>query len=236
MFTYNPTIADVTGIAGGLDMNETDIQVQMYTDESNPLFAVSISVPKSAFTDGISLRAAFPTYLAAFCTANSVAYPATVRWLCDVQADWGASSGPAQIANKPALAAVATSGQYSDLTGVPVAPQSFQTIISQSGTSAPANLITPINTYAGSPTFTWARTGTGVYTLTASSAVFDTSGKTGAFIQNLANPVNNLVGVVTSSTVVTFTSSSLGIASLLFGATAADSLVSKIMVYVQTYS
>ena len=37
----------------------------------------------------------------------------------NVNADWNAVSGDAQILNKPALAAVATSGAYSDLSGTP---------------------------------------------------------------------------------------------------------------------
>jgi hypothetical protein len=38
------------------------------------------------------------------------------------QADWAASSGPSQILNKPALAAVATSGSYNDLSNKPAIP------------------------------------------------------------------------------------------------------------------
>lgn len=37
----------------------------------------------------------------------------------NVNADWNAVEGDAQILNKPTLATVATSGQYSDLTGIP---------------------------------------------------------------------------------------------------------------------
>jgi hypothetical protein len=36
-----------------------------------------------------------------------------------VNSDWGASTGVAQILNKPSLATVATSGAYADLTGKP---------------------------------------------------------------------------------------------------------------------
>ena len=39
-----------------------------------------------------------------------------------VNADWNATSGVAQISNKPTLHAVATSGQYSDLSGLPSIP------------------------------------------------------------------------------------------------------------------
>ena len=39
-----------------------------------------------------------------------------------VNSDWNASSGVAQILNKPTLATVATTGAYSDLTGTPTIP------------------------------------------------------------------------------------------------------------------
>ena len=39
-----------------------------------------------------------------------------------VNADWNATSGVEQILNKPTLAAVATSGQYGDLSGLPTIP------------------------------------------------------------------------------------------------------------------
>ena len=39
-----------------------------------------------------------------------------------VNSDWSANSGVAQILNKPTLATVATSGAYSDLTGTPSVP------------------------------------------------------------------------------------------------------------------
>ena len=40
----------------------------------------------------------------------------------NVQSDWNATSGPEAILNKPTLAAVATSGAYSDLSGTPAIP------------------------------------------------------------------------------------------------------------------
>lgn len=49
--------------------------------------------------------------------ANKPSIPAA-----QVNADWNASSGIAQISNKPSLATVATSGAYSDLSGKPTIP------------------------------------------------------------------------------------------------------------------
>lgn len=39
-----------------------------------------------------------------------------------INSDWSAVSGPAEILNKPSLASVATSGSYTDLSGVPSIP------------------------------------------------------------------------------------------------------------------
>lgn len=115
---------------------------------------------------------------------------------------------------------------------------SYQTIVSQTGTGAPTAGITPISTYASGTTFTWARTGAGVYTLTASTAVFSTT-KTAVFISPLTNLNAQARGVVTSTTVITFTTaigSLLGLGLLGFTATNTDALLSNTMVYVQTYS
>ena len=50
----------------------------------------------------------------------------TVGWVAQtpaqVNSDWNAASGAAQILNKPSLATVATSGSYSDLTNKPTIP------------------------------------------------------------------------------------------------------------------
>lgn len=144
---------------------------------------------------------------------------------------------PKTIATAP-LALVATSGSYPDLLNLPVAPQSYQTIISQTGTSAPTAAITALNTYSGAPTMTLARTGAGVYTITASAAVFSTT-KTALFTSTLNNALANLTYVVNSSTVITVTTSINNLTSLLglgFTATATDGLLSKTMFAIQTYS
>lgn len=121
------------------------------------------------------------------------------------------------------------------------APTSYQTIVSQTGTSAPAvsGGFTPTSTYTAGTTFTWARTGAGVYTLTASAAVFNTSGKTGVFITPPQNLNGSFRAVVTSSTVITVTTAvqSLAVLGLLgFTSTNTDALLNNTMIYVQTYS
>lgn len=132
---------------------------------------------------------------------------------------------------------VGLTGQYSDILGLPASAASYQAIISQAGTSNPTVGITPVNTYSGAPSMTWARTGVGVYTLTAGSAVFSTT-KTGIFVQPLTNLNGAIRAVVTSTTVITITTAvqSLAVLGLLgFTATATDALLDKTMVYVQTY-
>ena len=64
-----------------------------------------------------------------------------------VNSDWNASSGVAEILNKPSLATVATSGAYSDLTGKPTIPTVDQTYNAsstnaQSGTAVAGALAT----------------------------------------------------------------------------------------------
>lgn len=125
-----------------------------------------------------------------------------------------------------------------NVTDLPAAPTSYQTIVSQTGTAAPTANITPMSTYPSGTTFTWARTGAGVYTLTASTAVFSTT-KTAVFISPLTNLNAQARGVVTSTTVVTFTTaigSLLGLGLLGFTATNTDALLSNTMIYVQTYA
>lgn len=124
---------------------------------------------------------------------------------------------------------------------IPPAPSSYQTIVSQTGTAAPAvsGSLAPISSYPTGTTFTWARSSAGVYTLTASTAVFNTSGKTGVFVAPLQNLNAQARGVVTSSTVITLTTaigSLLGLGLLGLTATPTDALLSGTMIYVQTYS
>lgn len=123
----------------------------------------------------------------------------------------------------------------------PSSPSSYQTIVTQTGTTAPAvsGSFTPVSGYPTGTTFTWARTGAGVYTLTASTAVFNTAGKTGVFIGTLNNLNASCKAVVTSSTVITVTTAVQSVAVLgLLGltTTTTDALLSQTMVYVQTYS
>lgn len=112
---------------------------------------------------------------------------------------------------------------------------SYQALVSQSGSSAPAN--TDLHTDFGAVTFAWGRSSAGVYTLTASSAIF-TAGKTIAFISPPNNPLANFKYAVTSSTVITFGSSVNSLLSLLglgFTTTPTDALLSATGIEVRVY-
>lgn len=132
------------------------------------------------------------------------------------------------------------------MAGIPTisltpAPSSYQTIVSQTGAAAPAvsGGLVPTSTYPAGTIFTWARTGAGVYTLTASTAVFNTSGKTGVFVAPLQNLNAQAKAVVTSTTVITVTTAVASVAVLgLLGLTTTntDALLSGTMLYVQTYA
>lgn len=178
--------------------------------------------------------------------------PATCIDVQNLQLNMADAAGTTALATVAvaAINAYATSQGYTlsdgiwpvfNSTDAIIAPSSYQTIVSQTGTSAPAvsGSLTPTSTYPSGTTFTWARTGAGVYTLTASTAVFNTSGKTGVFVGSLNNPNGAWKAVVTSSTVITLTTylQSLAVLGLLgFTGTPTDALLTQTMVYVQTYS
>lgn len=170
-------------------------------------------------TNRDDLQAAAETAVISYATGQGYTLSAGIIW------DWATTS---QI---NALIAAA----------IPSAPASYQTIVTQTGTSAPAvsGSLSPVSTYPSGTTFTWARTGAGVYTLTASTAVFNTSGKTGVFVGTLNNLNASCKAVVTSSTVITLTTaigSLLGLGLLGLTATNTDALLTQTMIYVQTYS
>jgi hypothetical protein len=68
----------------------------------------------------------------------------------NVNADWNASTGDAAILNKPTLAAVATSGAYADLTGIPslVTSVGATAPITSTGTTTPTIAINAATTSA----------------------------------------------------------------------------------------
>ncbi len=66
-----------------------------------------------------------------------------------VNSDWNATSGVAQILNRPTLAAVATSGQYADLSGKPSIPAA-QVNVDWNATSGVAKILNKPTLFSGS--------------------------------------------------------------------------------------
>jgi hypothetical protein len=113
--------------------------------------------------------------------------------------------------------------------------QSYEALVSQTGTSTPTATVGN-NDFSG-VTMTWARTGAGVYTLTANSAVF-TAGKTLVLLSQLQNLNGSIRAVVTSTTVITVTTAvqSLAVLGLLgFTATNTDALLIATGIEVRVY-
>lgn len=215
MYTY--TVNEAIVIACKQFMAYFVVSIELWTDDATFLATVDINIPKSSVHAGTDWRSLAPAALNTFLDTINASHP-TSFW---VGFD-GETVDYNNLINKPTI---------------PFSPQSYQAIISQTGTAAPTSSITPINTYTGTPTMTWARTGAGVYTLTASSAVFSTT-KTGVFIAPLTNLNASLRAVVTSSTVITVTTAVQSVAILgLLGLTATntDALLASTMIYVQTY-
>lgn len=157
-----------------------------------------------------------------------------------IPTDTWTTEGAFNTALKSAIATYAnTVLGYSGITAANVysvspipSSSTYQAFVTQSGTGAPSPTQF-VNDFPGT-TFTWARTGTGTYTLTASSAVF-TSGKTAVLMSNPPNFLNNYKYTVTSSTVITFQTASLSVVSLLLTTGNADALLSNTMIYVIVY-
>lgn len=195
-------------------------QVSIYLESDDNTIKAGVTLPLApTYTDDeTAIQTTIGTAITSFCTGIGLPAP-LIDWLVTTPTDLAA-----------AIAAA-----------IPVAPSSYQTIVTQTGTGAPAvsGSLAPTSTYPAGTTFTWARTGAGVYTLTASTAVFNTSGKTGAFVGSLANLNSSYKTAVTSSTVITITTaigSLLGLGLLGLTATNTDGLLAGTMVYVQTYA
>ena len=96
-------------------------------------------------------------------------------------------------------------GDIASLASGSTAYDSYVALLTQTGTAAPVATVLSNNLTA---TLTWARTGTGSYTLTASAATF-TANKTIVFLNNgsdlTATQVPPIVWTKTSDTVLTIT-------------------------------
>ena len=91
-----------------------------------------------------------------------------------------------------------TAGAIASLASGSTAYNSYVALLTQAGTAAPVATVLSNNLTA---TLTWARTGVGVYTLTASAATF-TANKTIIFL-NAGSSIPLITGERTSDTVLT---------------------------------
>lgn len=215
-----PQIMILTAKIASYTAAASSVNVQVFLESSDASLNVGvvISIPTTYADTDITLEAAVATAINSLCASISLPNPSTIDWLF---------STPGDVA-----AAIAAA--------IPPSASSYQTIVSQTSTAAPAvsGSLSPMSTYPAGTTFTWARTSAGVYTLTASTAVFNTSGKTGVFVAPLQNLNASVRAVVTSTTVITVTTAVQSVAVLgLLGltTTATDALLSQTMLYVQTY-
>lgn len=149
--------------------------------------------------------------------------------------DWSLFNG------KFTLPGGCTTLQLIDGTGacqtIPVVPaalySTYQAKVTQSGTSNPS-ATQLANSFAGGTTFTWARTGTGTYTITASGAVF-TAGKTQVFFGPLNNALGYVSATMTSTTVITVSTTVTSILSLVLTTGASDAMMTNMPVDIRVY-
>ena len=95
--------------------------IQLTTDAVTDTLTIGIDATTTDIPEGTNLY-----YTEARVSANTDVAANTAKLAgieagaeVNVNADWNATSGDAQILNKPTLAAVATSGAYADLSGAP---------------------------------------------------------------------------------------------------------------------
>lgn len=115
-----------------------------------------------------------------------------------------------------------TAGEIASLASGSTAYNSYVALLTQAGTAAPVATVLSNNLTA---TLTWARTGVGVYTLTANAATF-TANKTIIFL-NAGSLSSLITGERTSDTVLTIKTFSGG---------AADSAITNGAFEVRIYS
>lgn len=104
----------------------------------------------------------------------------------------------------------------------------YQALVTQTSTNAPSASVKKTN--FGSVVLTWARTSAGLYTCTADSPIF-TANKT---VVIMSNPLATLVsyfGVITSTSVITFTTGLLAAGV----AVATDALLTNSLVEIRVY-
>lgn len=93
--------------------------------------------------------------------------------------------------------------------------------ITQATTAAPSATVSR-NDFSPT-TFTWARVSAGIYTLTTNNPTF-TSGKCQVIIPSSLTGLTNVIAVITSSTVITFTTNVTSVITTVLSVTPTDNL------------
>lgn len=125
----NPTSTDELS-EGATNLYYTDARVSANTDVVANTAKVGITTQQAADIVTNNAKVGITTQQAADITANNakISFDSTSSTKLagieegaevNVNADWNATSGDAEILNKPTLATVATTGAYSDLSGTP---------------------------------------------------------------------------------------------------------------------
>lgn len=108
-----PSLATVATTGNYSDLSNTPSIPTATSDLTNDSgFITASDIPAQQQADWNEVDSTKPDYI-----KNKPAIPAA-----QVNSDWNASSGVAQILNKPSLATVATSGSYNDLSNTPSIP------------------------------------------------------------------------------------------------------------------
>lgn len=109
----------------------------------------------------------------------------------------------------------------------------YAAFLTQSGTSAPS-ADTEVNNFTG-VTFTWARTSAGLYTVTASSAVF-TANETAVIMSTPLSSLNTFNAVITSTTVITLTTALSSVIATVLASVATDALLTNSLLEIRVYN
>ena len=135
--TGNKSTSDLNINAEGVGLGNVP---NVATDDQTPTFTTAQS--RNNLVSGEKLSVMLGKISKFFNDLKTVAFTGSYSDLTNtpsipeaqVNSDWNASSGVAEILNKPTLATVATSGSYNDLTNKPTIPSQAQDISYGSGT------------------------------------------------------------------------------------------------------
>lgn len=117
-----PTIPTVNNATLTIQKNGTNVQTFTANQSTNATANITVPTKTSDLTnDSNFVESGDLATVATSGSYNDLSNKPTIP-AAQVNSDWNASSGVAQILNKPTLATVATSGSYNDLSNKPTIP------------------------------------------------------------------------------------------------------------------